>query len=90
LRIKYTLMVGIFLRNNGDSKMNNVDRMIAQYTDWGYDKDHTAIILEQNKLEYDRNYLRSQYTKSEFQHLLDCLTALDFLEQSFQRENVGA
>lgn len=90
MRIKYTLMVGIFLRNNGDSKMSNVDTMIAKYTKWGYDKDHTAIILEQNKLEYDRKYLRSQYSDAEFQHLNDCLTALDFLEQSFQRENVGA
>ena len=70
--------------------MSNVDRMIAQYKKWGYDKDHTAIVLEQNKLEYDRKYLRSEYTDSEFKHLKDCLTALDFLEQSFQRENVGA
>ena len=70
--------------------MSNVDRMIAKYKNWGYHKDHTSIILEQNKLEYDRKYLRSEYTKSEFQHLLDCLTALNFLEQSFQKENLGA
>jgi len=70
--------------------MSNVDRIIAKYKNWGYDKDHTSIILEQNKLEYDRKYLRSEYTKSEFQHLLDCLTALNFLEQSFQKENLGA
>jgi len=68
--------------------MNNVDKMIAKYKKWGYDKDHTSIILEQNKLEYDRNYLRDAYTKDEFQQLLDCLTALDFLEQSFKEGNL--